>query len=377
MGYLVLRRSLSRVMLCALISVGCEGSAEPKSRPSSAALERQSLASSSKPALALRAKSAEPTLLVEDPLWPTRPAGRPSSPTIWRDDDKLAARQGRHAAWPRSRPKKEHQYSRTNIERGRVLPCEAAEPGFGVHRGWHHVQPSGHFIAPRHGILDDKGRFDLVVHFHGHRPARKEFVRSGEDLVLLGVSLGIGAAYGPPFSEPKRFLKMVRGVEAELSRRESKEARVRRIALSAWSRGYEAIPKILKQPLGKRVDALILVDSLHASRDRRHGPAGLDVFRRFAKRAEAGRAFFFMSHSSIDPPNYASTTETAHYLLATLGQQPEPMMRRDPLGLELFEGASLGNFHVRGYAGNGKLDHCAQFGVYPAVVRALAKYWMG
>ena len=202
-------------------------------------------------------------------------------------------------------------------------------------------------------------------------------VRSGEDLVLLGVSLGIGAAYGPPFADPKHFETLVSGVERALSRREARAVHVRRIALSSWSRGYEAIAEILTQPIAEKVRALILLDSLHASREPAPGRLALEPFARFAERAARGETFFLVSHSSIDPPDYASTTETARYLVAALGGVPTPALRKDPLGLELFEIYEKGRFYERGYTGNGKLDHCAHFGVYAEAVQGLSRFFRG
>ncbi len=328
------------------------------------------------PAVSAPRASAPPPAKLVDPLAPHRALVRPArdAPPKSDADDAAARVAGHRAAWPRPRPARDHQYSRTAKERG-VLPCEAPDPGFGVQAPWVHVRPMGQFVAPRGNVLAADGGFDLVVHFHGHRPARKEFVRSGEDLVLLGVSLGIGAAYGPPFADPKRFAALVSGVERALSKRQGRAAHVRRIALSSWSRGYEAIAQILKQPLAHKVDALILLDSLHASRDPVLGPTALTPFAAFAARAVVGETFFFVSHSSIDTADYASTTETARYLVASVGGIPVPALRKDPLGLELFEMYSQGDFHERGYAGNGKLDHCAHFGVYAEVIQALARRW--
>ncbi|MCA9594016.1 MAG: hypothetical protein KC776_11915 [Myxococcales bacterium] len=331
-------------------------------------------------ALPTVSRAAAPTdAKLVDSLAPRRALTRPArdAPPSSDADDAAARAAGFRAAWPRAHPARDYQYSRTAKERG-VQPCEAQDPGFGVHAAWVHVRPMGQFIAPRgSAFISADGGFDLVVHFHGHRPARKEFVRSGEDLVLLGVSLGIGAAYGPPFADPKHFETLVSGVERALSRREARAVHVRRIALSSWSRGYEAIAEILTQPIAEKVRALILLDSLHASREPAPGRLALEPFARFAERAARGETFFLVSHSSIDPPDYASTTETARYLVAALGGVPTPALRKDPLGLELFEIYEKGRFYERGYTGNGKLDHCAHFGVYAEAVQGLSRFFRG
>jgi len=83
----------------------------------------------------------------------------------------------------------------------------------------------------------------------------------------------------------------------------------------------------------------------------------------------------YVSHSSIDPPGFASTTESSHYLIATLGGKPEAVRRDDAMGLELIEFFSKGDLHVRGYAGNDKADHCAQLALLRDAYVALGRRW--
>ncbi|MCA9646136.1 MAG: hypothetical protein H6718_24420 [Polyangiaceae bacterium] len=318
-----------------------------------------------KPVESVEPASNEHPATLTDPLNATRPFSATQQtylplPEGWRD----------------AVPAKELQFMAGPAERGGVLPCEAPDPGFGVHEPkWIHVQPMGNFIVPKHLTLDEGGGFDLVVHFHGQRPARKELVRTGEDLVFLGVSLGIGKAYAPPFHDGKLFTQLITGVEKALSKRIGRPAHVRRMALSGWSRGFEAIGEVLTQPLGEKVDALILLDSFHGSRDLNARALRLAPFVAFGRAALVGKRFFFLSHSAIPTEDYASTTETIHWLVSELGGKPVPARRKDPLGLQLTDFYSAGDFHTRGYAGNGKLDHCAHFGVYPDAIRAVAERW--
>jgi hypothetical protein len=95
----------------------------------------------------------------------------------------------------------------------------------------------------------------------------------------------------------------------------------------------------------------------------------------FAALAARGERAFFVSHSSIDPPDFASTTECAHYLISTLGGKPQPVRRADPFGLELVEFYRNGEFQVRGYAGNDRADHCAQLAVLRDAFVALGTRW--
>jgi hypothetical protein len=136
-----------------------------------------------------------------------------------------------------------------------------------------------------------------------------------------------------------------------------------------------AILSTLAQPEAKEVDAVVLIDGLHGPRGALERPFATLVD--FARRAGAGERFLLVTHSSIDPPNFSSTTESAHYLIAALGGRPEAVRRRDRVGLELVEYFTRGDFHVRGYAGNDKADHCAQVTLLRDAFKALGNRWKG
>ena len=214
-----------------------------------------------------------------------------------------------------------------------------------------------------------------MFHFHGHEAARKEWVQVMHGAVLVGIDLGIGSGpYAAAFRSPDAFKRLVESVEVAMAKKHGrKSAHARKIGLSSWSAGYGAVGEIINQSYGRRVvDVVILLDGLHSG----YGPITLDEqqlapFVRFAQQAKARRKLMFVSHSSIIPPGYASTTETANYLISKLGGRPRKARPRggDPMGLELISRYSSGNFHVRGYRGNDKMDHCAQLGLYGDVLK--------
>ena len=296
-----------------------------------------------------------------DPLAPDRP--------VTLDTE---ARSG-PADWVRARPG--FQYSHSSAERGGVEPCAPEKVDTGAFEDWTPIS-KGHFIAPRDFGADAAGRFNLVIHLHGDEPVRRELVKSGASFVLLAVTLDPSQSYAPLFSGPQAYAAMVTEVEQALSKRSGRAAHAEHVALSAWSAGFVGVEAALAQAGSKDVDAVILIDGLHAPRgDPAAFKAQLQPFVDYAARAAAGERFMLVSHSSIDPPDFASTTECAHYLIATLAGQPQHVRRNDALGLELVEYFSRGDFHVRGYAGNDKADHCAQLGVLREAYAALGRRW--
>ena len=253
-------------------------------------------------------------------------------------------------------------------------PCMTPDPGFGAYDHWENVA-LGQMIAPQKGGIRADGGFDLVVHFHGHEPIRKEFVKTGHGVVLVGIDLGLGSGpYEERFADASLLPRIIESVEAKMKKRTGKEnAHVRHLALSSWSAGYGATSQILRQPIAKKVEAVILLDSLHAGykEGTQHEVRGQQIaqFVDYAKEAAQKHHFMFMSHSSIIPPGYASTTEVAEYVVGEVGGKLKKASRKDVLGLEMIDRFDKGDFHVRGYEGNDKPDHCAHIGLIADVMK--------
>ena len=247
------------------------------------------------------------------------------------------------------------------------------DPGFGVYDTWHNVS-TGQMIAPKKGGITRSCQFDLIVHFHGHEPVRKEFVKTATGQVLVGIDLGLGSGpYADTFADPTRFERLIVSVEAAMAKKHNRDkCSIRKLALSSWSAGYGATWRILSQPAGRKVDAVILLDSLHGGYTQSGEVADtmLEPFVAFAKAAAGRSKFMYLSHSSIQPPGYASTTEVARYLIKKLGGKEKSSKREDVLGLDMYARFDKGNFHVRGYSGDDKPDHCAHLGLMADIIKA-------
>ena len=255
-----------------------------------------------------------------------------------------------------------------------INPCMTPDPGFGIYDHWTRNISMGQMLAPQRGGITSRGKFDLIVHFHGHYPVRKEFVKTAKGIVLVAIDLGTGSgAYSRAFASPAAFTKLIKSVEEEMARRSGrKKTKVRKLGLSSWSAGYGAVAQILSQPIAKKVDALILLDSAHAGyvSGKTLKTAQIEPFLKYARRASRRQRFMFQSYSSIIPPGYASTREVAHYMVKKLGGKiKKARPRHDPLGLELFERYDRGFYHLRGYRGDDKPDHCAHLGLMRDIIR--------
>lgn len=235
----------------------------------------------------------------------------------------------------------------------------------------------------------DGAPYDLVVHFHG----LADVVAGERDEAELDGVLAVANAgawsrdYRREYGRPGTLDAVLERVDGELDRLcPGKKRELRRLALSGWSAGYSVIRHVLRDSGPERVDAVLLSDGIHASlapsdADRR-GVLSTDVdsFVRFGKLALEGKKLFSITHSSIQTPDYASTTETTNYLLSQLGlgrtllgaASSEPS--RDP-GRPTSE-VVRGGLHVRGYAGPTAPDHVWQIrSMGPTLFSDLKTWW--
>lgn len=344
----------------ALASIAAAGYSELYPRLWPPVAEPQPVVTRAAPPVAVPAPSSSADRLI-DPLDPERP--------ILLDP----TRETLPANWVTARPA--FQYSRKPAERGGIDPCAGEPISVNDFTDWVPLA-QGHFSAPKSLKLDASGRFELVIHLNGDEPVRKQLVKSGQPFVLFTLTLDPSRGYAPLFTGTSLYQAIVSGVEQGVGKQLGTTAHVGHVAMSAWSAGFVGIAAALGQPTGSGIDAVILVDGLHAPRGNPDAfKAQMKPFVDYAKRAMQGERSMFITHSSIDPPDFASTSECAHYLLSALDAKPLAVKRADPWGLELVEYFSRGDLQVRGYAGNDRADHCAQLVVLRDAFATLGKRW--
>jgi hypothetical protein len=91
----------------------------------------------------------------------------------------------------------------------------------------------------------------------------------------------------------------------------------------------------------------------------------LVAFRDFARAAMNGEKRFLVTHSEIFPGTFASTTETADWILGSLGLRRTPVLEWGPRGMQQLSEVRVGHLEVRGYAGNSAPDHIDQLHAMP------------
>jgi hypothetical protein len=166
--------------------------------------------------------------------------------------------------------------------------------------------------------------------------------------------------------------------------REAGVASFKRVTLVGFSAGHGAVRAILRDPKAfARVDAVLLLDGMHTSyvpegtvveKGGTLDPKNLEAFVRFAQAAMRGEKRFLVTHSEIFPGTFASTTETADYLLHALGLKRTPVLKWGPRGMQQLSEVSSGKFRLLGFAGNSAPDHIDQLHGMPEFLRALEDF---
>ncbi len=155
----------------------------------------------------------------------------------------------------------------------------------------------------------------------------------------------------------------------------------KRVALSGWSAGYGAILHIIDRAKdAARVDSVLLADGMHVGFEpvgfRKVSAISMAPFTLFADEAIAGRKLFAVTHSTIQTP-YASTTETAEFLLDTEGLPVDRSEVAGPRpGMTRTSRADREGFHMLGFAGEDKSAHCDHlFAFGELLLTPLAERW--
>jgi hypothetical protein len=255
-----------------------------------------------------------------------------------------------------------------------------AQPQLREHPRLPHIVPAGRREALVVGnlfipqTLARKKRMALLVHFHGAAWVAETAAANDGRWAVISVETGEGSeAYAQRFSDRPLFGRML----GEAARKTG--IRFSPILLSAWSAGHGAIREILQVSNYYRiVDKVLLIDGLHTGYGGKPAAAEsaleadhLAIFLKFARDSVAGRKTMLITHSQIVPGTFASTTETADWLLAHLQLRRRPVSKPGPMGMRELSEAHAGRFRVMGYAGNSAEDHVDQFQSLPTLVKFL------
>jgi len=222
-----------------------------------------------------------------------------------------------------------------------------------------------------------KSSTDVMFHFHAGRAAEEDYRAAGVPAAVVSITLsGFGTTpYWDAMNDPARFANMRGELAHALTKRAGHDIAIGRVALIGWSAGYASIQRIVAlDRYYADIDAVILLDGPHTGyvgNTKRANIQTVAPFVRCMHDAKDGKKLFVMTHSSIVPEGYASTTEVADALAIDLGAQWTTEPRPGPPGA--MRSADLGDAHLRGFSGQTARDHVIQV----HFVRDVLTTWLG
>ena len=86
-----------------------------------------------------------------------------------------------------------------------------------------------------------------------------------------------------------------------------------------------------------------------------------------------GEKRFVVTHSEIFPGTFASTTETADWMLAALALRRTPVLTWGPRGMQQTSEVRADGFALLGFAGNSAPDHVDHLHALPELLAGLLR----
>ena len=181
---------------------------------------------------------------------------------------------------------------------------------------------------------------DVLFDFHGYPPrVRASAHLAGLNCVVISVQYaGLSSVYRTPFSKDRQLFATILDEALSALRAEpdfANDAQWGQLAITSFSAGFGAVREILKtNDYFDRIAGIYMVDSLYcgyigdgtdAVREGVVHPGLMKDFLRFAQAAADGDKVMIITHCMVPTPGYASTCETADYLLDQLNLAPTPV----------------------------------------------------
>ncbi|MFM7593270.1 MAG: hypothetical protein ACKO85_15885 [Isosphaeraceae bacterium] len=207
------------------------------------------------------------------------------------------------------------------------------------------------------------GETPLLIAFHcGNWIPEMAASQLKAPLPCLSLQLGSGSGrYATPFTDdPKLLEKLLAEVAGHLNRPISS------LVLVGWSAGYGSIREMIRIPeYEAKVSHILLIDGLHTGYiGGKPGPLESKIeteplmpFLHYARKAAESKKAMIILHSEIFPGTFASTTETADWLIRELQLRRNATLKWGPMKTQQLGETVAGKLQIRAFAGNSAPDH--------------------
>lgn len=219
------------------------------------------------------------------------------------------------------------------------------------------------FIPEKMAELKPGEPTPLVIAFHcGDWIPELAVARLKSPLPCISMQLGSGSGrYAKPFQDnPQLLAQILNETEKHLGRPVSK------LVLVGWSAGYGAIRELIKSTeYEPKIASVLLLDGLHTGyiggkpgpQESKLEEVSLQPFLDYVRKAIKGEKHFYYLHTEIFPGTFASTTETADWLIRQLQLKRTAVLKWGPMKTQQLAETVAGKMRIDAFAGNSAPDH--------------------
>jgi hypothetical protein len=208
--------------------------------------------------------------------------------------------------------------------------------------------PGTSVISPPNPVNKD-GSVNIFFQFRGG--TAQAFSKSNMNAVVVLADAG-GAGGGPSrkaYGTPDFINKAVASILAQLKKQTGRDdIKLGKLGLGAFSGGYDPVHGILsgRDRLIKQPDYVGIFDGMHHGKPGTPNPQSMEPWRQLAEDAAAGKTTFIFAHSAVKPDNYASTTDSANWLLNQMDLSRQQIPQWHGTNQKPKTYAGKGSFHV-------------------------------
>lgn len=209
--------------------------------------------------------------------------------------------------------------------------------------------PGTAVIWPGESAIHPDGSVNIMFFFRGGSAGVMN--QSGTNAIVVTADAG-GAGGGPSNQAYGRADFVNRVVASILEQLKSKlgrsDIKLGKLGLAGWSGGYAPIHSILAQTnsLVKQPDYVGIFDGMHHGARGRPNDTAMETYLDVAQNAAKGGTEFVVTHTAVDPGSYASSTDTANWLVQKMQMQRQPVTNWTGSGVQPASVAQSGNFRV-------------------------------
>jgi hypothetical protein len=219
--------------------------------------------------------------------------------------------------------------------------------------------------------LTEKSEAPLLVFMHGGAWI-PEIAAARHKMACITIQRGDG--YRPLFESQGSFGQILTQASGKAKFRWTS------ITVAGWSAGCQGIRQIMRDSSAvKAIDRVLMIDGVHTSyttgspgpMESKIDTESLQPIAAFAREAISGHKRLLVTHSEIFPGTFASTTETADWLLSDVGVARRAILEWGPMKTQMLSEAHQGAFRLVGFAGNSAPDHVDQLHALPDLLEWL------